>query len=79
VRDREPRAALTGGADGLDVIRLIARGAKRRLRPAGALFLEIGAGQGKAAAGLVSEAGPWRSVAVLQDLADRDRFVIAQL
>jgi ribosomal protein L3 glutamine methyltransferase len=38
----EPRIALTGGADGLDSVRVILRGAARRLRPRGLLIVEVG-------------------------------------
>lgn len=79
VRWHEPRTALAGGADGLDVIRRIVRGARDRLEPSGALFLEVGAGQGNLVAELLGEAGPWSAVTVRADLADRDRFVVAEL
>jgi ribosomal protein L3 glutamine methyltransferase len=38
----EPRIALTGGADGLDSVRIILRGAARHLRPRGLLVVEVG-------------------------------------
>ena len=41
----DPKAALDGGADGLDAYRRIAPAAAGRLAPGGAAFLEIGAGQ----------------------------------
>ena len=78
VRDHEPRSALSGGSDGLDVVRLIAAEARRRLRSDGALFLEIGAGQADEAAAIVAPSGPWESVETHRDLAGRDRFVIAR-
>ena len=39
---REPRLALDGGADGLDVIRKLIRQAPERLTPEGALLIEVG-------------------------------------
>ncbi len=45
IRDFEPRAALDGGAGGLDFIPRIARGAWERLTSGGTLAIEIGAGQ----------------------------------
>jgi ribosomal protein L3 glutamine methyltransferase len=39
---REPRLALDGGQDGLDVIRKLLRQAKERLKPAGRLLIEVG-------------------------------------
>jgi ribosomal protein L3 glutamine methyltransferase len=40
----EPRAALAGGADGLDLVRRIVNGAAARLAPTGLLAIEVGAG-----------------------------------
>ncbi|KAA2235093.1 peptide chain release factor N(5)-glutamine methyltransferase [Salinarimonas soli] len=45
VREHDPRAALDGGADGLDAYRAILADAPRLLAPGGALVLEIGIGQ----------------------------------
>ena len=45
VRDHEPRRALDGGVDGLDVVRRAVTGASRVLRRGGALLVELGAGQ----------------------------------
>jgi release factor glutamine methyltransferase len=77
VRDHDPREALSGGRDGLDVVREIARGARVRLRPGGGLFLEIGAGQGAGVKKLLEDAGGWQSVQVREDLSGRERFVVA--
>ena len=41
---REPRAALAGGPDGLDLVRRIVTGARRHLEPGGLLAIEVGAG-----------------------------------
>ena len=43
----EPKAALDGGADGLDAYRRLAPAIAGRLAPGGAAFLEIGSGQEK--------------------------------
>jgi release factor glutamine methyltransferase len=43
---REPVLALDGGADGLDLVRLLVSQAATHLVPGGRLVLEIGAGQG---------------------------------
>src|SRR5262249_11957153 len=45
VRDREPRAALDGGPDGLDVFNRLIAAAPAHLPPGGWLLVEIGAGQ----------------------------------
>lgn len=59
VRDWEPRGALDGGPDGLDLIRrLITQVVDRRaLAPGARLFLELGAGQAEAVMQLLTRAG----------------------
>jgi release factor glutamine methyltransferase len=53
----EPQGALVGGADGLDCIRDILKGAAARLRPAGWLLIEHGQGQDSAVRDLFRGAG----------------------
>jgi release factor glutamine methyltransferase len=74
VRDHEPRLALDGGPDGLDVLRRVAALAGRWLAPGGFLLCEIGEDQGEAAAALLAEAG-LAEIAVLPDMAGGDRVV----
>jgi release factor glutamine methyltransferase len=78
VRDHEPRLALDGGADGLDVIRHLAAHADTVLRPAGRIMLEFGDGQA-AVVGAVFEAEGWRVEAIVNDLAGRPRHLVAAL
>lgn len=73
VRDFEPRTALDGGVDGLDLVRRLIEQAGRSLRPEGWIFLEIGHEQGQCVASLMARAG-FSSVAVHRDLAGRDRI-----
>ena len=70
---REPRLALDGGADGLDVVRRLAAEARRSLRPGGLLALEMGETQGAAVKALLEAAG-YEQVRVVKDLERRDRF-----
>lgn len=56
-RLHEPRAALDGGTDGLDVHRRVAAGALRWLAPGGALVLETSAAQARASAGILLAQG----------------------
>lgn len=42
---REPRLALDGGADGLDLVRRLVRQAATRLKPKGILMIEVGGGR----------------------------------
>lgn len=73
VRDWEPHAALTDGADGLTAYRIIAAGAAAHLNPGGHLLVEIGPSQGAAVAGLFQAAGA--ETRVIRDLDGRDRVI----
>ncbi|NPV68660.1 MAG: peptide chain release factor N(5)-glutamine methyltransferase [Anaerolineae bacterium] len=75
VARHEPRLALDGGLDGLDVIRRLAAEAADRVPPTFALLLEIGAGQGRAVSALCRRAFPGARVRVLPDYAGHDRIV----
>lgn len=71
----EPRLALWGCGDGLELYRRFAPQAWQCLRPGGYILMEIGCAQGEAAAAL------WPSsaqVQVRQDWAGRDRLVIVK-
>jgi release factor glutamine methyltransferase len=74
VRDHEPRAAIDGGKDGLDLIRKIVEGAPAFLVAGGTLALEVGAGQAPEVARLVSARG-FASVAATRDYAGIERVV----
>jgi len=56
-RDHEPRTALDGGADGLDVVRRVAGTADDWLAPGGSLLFEVGEDQVGTATAVVTEAG----------------------
>jgi release factor glutamine methyltransferase len=56
-RDHEPRTALDGGADGLDVLRRVAAGAPAWLAPGGCLLSEVSEEQAAAATRIVAAAG----------------------
>ena len=57
VRDFDPRAALDGGADGLDFYRAIAAAAPALLAPKGGVVVELGIGQMEPVAALFAAAG----------------------
>jgi release factor glutamine methyltransferase len=76
VRRHEPRQALDGGPDGLDVYRRLLAQAPTRLRQGGAILLEIGASQAAAVMDLARRAFPQAEVAVYRDLAGHDRVVV---
>lgn len=74
VRDFEPVGALDGGADGLDFYRQIIAKGKDYLNKDGYLYLEIGYDQGPAVTNMMCAAG-YREVAVIRDLAHKERVV----
>ncbi len=57
VRDFEPRLALAGGVDGLDLVRRIVAEAPERLTPGGVLALEIGHSQAAQTHALLEQRG----------------------
>ena len=77
VRDFEPRCALDGGEDGLVFYRRIAEQALNRLKPGGALFLEIGYDQAEDVTALLRGHG-FAGTRVIRDLAGHDRVVTGQ-
>lgn len=76
VRLHDPAQALYGGADGLDVVRVISTRARELLHPGGLLVLEHGELQGAEIRGILERDG-WRSAATHQDLTRRDRATTA--
>jgi release factor glutamine methyltransferase len=78
VREWEPPTALFAGDSGLGVVRELVAGAPKVLRPGGLLVLEIGWQQGGAAADLVRATEGFAEPRLRQDLAGRDRIVIAE-
>jgi release factor glutamine methyltransferase len=74
VRDHEPRLALDGGADGLDLVRRIVTDAPEHLDRGGLLAIEIGAGEAPATVALF-EARGLHDVRVHLDIARIERVV----
>jgi release factor glutamine methyltransferase len=74
---QEPRLALDGGADGLDVIRRLVPAALARLKPGGLLALEIGEDQGAALRDIFARAGA-RDVTIEKDLAQHERLALGR-
>lgn len=79
VAQHEPRLALDGGPDGLDLIRRLLQQAHSYLAPQGGLLLEIEYRQGPQAAALAQAAFPTAQVHIHQDLAGLDRLIAVSL
>jgi len=77
VRDHEPRSALDGGPDGLDVIRRLIVEAPRFLAPGAPLLFEIGFNQSAQVRRLLDDS-PFKSVRMTNDLQSIPRLVIAR-
>ena len=76
---QEPRAALDGGPDGLDLIRRLAAGAARQLTPGGLVALEHGFDQGPAVREILRGApGPFQPARTRADLAGQPRVTTAR-
>ena len=78
VRDWEPRQALDGGPDGLDVVRALLAAAPRVLAPGGWLIMEFGCGQEEGVQGLMRES-PLELVAIRKDLQQIPRTLVARM
>lgn len=74
----DPKLALYGGDDGLDVIRQISARAQYLLKPGGALLLEHADTQAVSVGELLLAEG-WQGVSSSKDLAGKDRMTFAQL
>lgn len=72
--EREPRAALDGGPDGLHFLRALAAGASCLVVEGGWLLAEVGAGQAEAVRSIWEESG-FHDIQVRRDLAGIERVV----
>ena len=78
VRDHDPRLALDGGSDGLDIYRRIVSECGDVLNTGGRLYMEIGFDQAVAVGALMKEAD-FRDIEVIKDLAGKDRVIFGIL
>lgn len=76
VRLFDPPAALYGGADGLDVVRVLSGVGLRLAHPGGTIVIEHGEWQGEAIRDILAADG-WRAAATHPDLTLRDRATTA--
>jgi release factor glutamine methyltransferase len=72
---REPRAALMAGLQGLDIIHRLLQQVRTYLRPQGLLLMEIGEQQGEAVHAMVQRLLPNSKQEILPDLAGKDRVL----
>jgi release factor glutamine methyltransferase len=78
VRDWEPPIALLSGRDGLYATARLVREAAERLLPGGVLALEVDSRRAGAVATDVQADPRFTDVIVVEDLAGRERFVVAR-
>jgi len=76
VRDHDPRAALDGGADGLDFYRRLAGESAPWLKPGGKIMMEFGDDQGAAISEMFT-AQKWRVEALEKDYSGLERICVA--
>ncbi len=75
----EPRLALDGGKDGLDVIRKILLDAYKVLKPDGNLAIEIGFGQGESVRVIADEVGRYSNCSIIKDYSGIPRVFYCQI
>jgi release factor glutamine methyltransferase len=78
IRGFEPRLALSGGEDGLDVMRRIVAGAPQFLRKGGVLAVEMGMGQASRVQALFEQAG-FGDIRIDKDYGGHDRVASGAL
>ena len=78
IREFEPELALSGGKDGLDLIRMTAEKAKLHLYPGGAVIFEFSPEQREKMMEILSENG-YTDIKIENDLTNRARFATARL
>ena len=78
VKDFEPRMALDGGESGLDFYDRFVGDAMNVLKPGGAVFFEIGDGQGEALRRMLSDFG-FGAIQIEKDFAGHDRYASGTL
>jgi release factor glutamine methyltransferase len=78
IKDFEPRPALLGGEDGLDLIRPLVRQARPYIQAGGWILLEVGEGQAEAVTALLLETGDYERVEKIKDFNGIDRVVRAR-
>lgn len=79
VAAHEPRLALDGGPDGLDVVRRLASETPEYLAPGGSLLLEYGLGQEEPVRAILAATGAYEEIRIFSDLTGRPRAAAAKV
>jgi release factor glutamine methyltransferase len=79
IRLYEPREALDGGDDGLDLIRRFLVDVPRYLKPAGVLLMEMDPRQIEHAERFAAGVVPGAAIRAVQDLTRRDRVLVLEM
>ena len=79
IRMYEPREALDGGEDGLDLIRRFLVDVPRYLNPLGVVLMEMDPRQIARASAFAAEAVPGANIRIVQDLTRRDRVLVIEM
>lgn len=74
----EPRRALCGGKDGLDLYRRICAGCAKRLLPSGLLIMETGYGQAEDVRALIGSTPGMKVEETVKDYAGIERIIVAR-
>ncbi len=78
VKDHDPRAALDGGEDGLDIVREIVEEAKTHLVPGGCILMEIGEEQEEGMLEVFKSADAFENADVERDDFGKPRYAFAR-
>jgi release factor glutamine methyltransferase len=76
ISEYEPHLALSGGEDGLQIIKKLISQVPGKLITGGTVLLEIGYDQGPAIVSIVNQCLPEAKVSIMPDLSGLDRVVI---
>jgi len=74
---REPRLALDGGQDGMEIVKSFFEAARNWLKPRGRVLSELGIGQSEPMKVYLEEKG-WTDITILNDYAGIARVITAQ-
>ena len=75
IRDHEPKLALEGGEDGLDVVRALLSAARCVTAEGAHLLIEVGEGQASSVLASVAQNGAWTSPTTHRDFDGKQRVV----